>query len=201
MLSGWQTLTLGPTSETYGFLLAGRDLMSCEPVILRSIYSLMKRYPRNSDGKVLGRDRQAVSLWNKRDRDRSDEGFSPSKACISRFVPIVFEIGQNGITWMSIKINALTEKKLSLPPGRVGGASTEFPLRTTIVWSMDSMEQYASEQRVKTIFTFLFRIAVLIRFGLLGFSDNSLRASRELARGAGSRKVWGGRDKEYITFC
>lgn len=104
-------------------------------------------------------------------------------------VPIVFEIGQNGNNLMSIKIDASQrEETLAYLKEEWATLRPNFPFEPRFV-DQGFNEQYAAEQRVKTIFTFFSGLAVLISIlGLLGLVTF---ATAQRTREIGIRKVMG----------
>lgn len=113
-------------------------------------------------------------------------------------VPLLFEIGTNGSNVMSIKIDAenreetmtyLKEEWAALRPG--------FPFEPRFV-DQGFNEQYAAEQRVKTIFTFFSALAVLISIlGLLGLVTF---ATAQRTREIGIRKVMGAETSSILIL-
>jgi putative ABC transport system permease protein len=113
-------------------------------------------------------------------------------------VPLLFEIGSNGNNVMSIKIDAenrdqtmayLKEEWAALRPG--------FPFEPRFV-DQGFNEQYAAEQRVKTIFTFFSALAVLISvLGLLGLVTF---ATAQRTREIGIRKVMGAETSSILIL-
>ncbi len=113
-------------------------------------------------------------------------------------VPLLFEIGTNGNNVMSIKIDAenreetmtyLKEEWAALRPG--------FPFEPRFV-DQGFNEQYAGEQRVKTIFTFFSALAVLISIlGLLGLVTF---ATAQRTREIGIRKVMGAETSSILIL-
>jgi len=113
-------------------------------------------------------------------------------------VPLLFEIGTDGNNVMSIKIDAtqreetlayLKEEWAALRPG--------FPFEPRFV-DQGFNEQYAAEQRVKTIFTFFSALAVLISIlGLLGLVTF---ATAQRTREIGIRKVMGAETSNILVL-
>src|SRR5690606_15283299 len=113
-------------------------------------------------------------------------------------VPLLFEIGTNGNNLLSIKINAenrdqtmayLKEEWATLRPG--------FPFEPRFV-DQGFNEQYADEQRVKSIVTFFSALAVVISvLGLLGLVTF---ATAQRTREIGIRKVMGAETSSILIL-
>ncbi|REG91391.1 ABC transporter permease [Algoriphagus antarcticus] len=113
-------------------------------------------------------------------------------------VPLLFEIGTNGNNVMSIKIDAdqreetlayLKEEWAALRPG--------FPFEPRFV-DQGFNEQYAAEQRVKTIFTFFSGLAVII--SILGLFGLTTFATQQRTREIGIRKVMGAETANILVL-
>jgi putative ABC transport system permease protein len=113
-------------------------------------------------------------------------------------VPMVFEISQNGNNLMSIKIDASQrEETLAYLQEEWATLRPNFPFEPRFV-DQGFNEQYAAEQRVKTIFTFFSGLAVLISIlGLLGLVTF---ATAQRTREIGIRKVMGAETSNILVL-
>jgi putative ABC transport system permease protein len=111
---------------------------------------------------------------------------------------MVFEISQNGNNLMSIKIDASQrEETLAYLQEEWATLRPNFPFEPRFV-DQGFNEQYAAEQRVKTIFTFFSGLAVLISIlGLLGLVTF---ATAQRTREIGIRKVMGAETSNILVL-
>lgn len=113
-------------------------------------------------------------------------------------VPIVFEISQDGNNLVSIKMDASQrEETLAYLKEEWAVLRPNFPFEPRFV-DQGFNEQYAAEQRVKTIFTFFSGLAVLISIlGLLGLVTF---ATAQRTREIGIRKVMGAETSNIVSL-
>ena len=113
-------------------------------------------------------------------------------------VPIVFEIRKDGNNLVSIKMDASQrEETLAYLKEEWAALRPNFPFEPRFV-DQGFNEQYAAEQRVKTIFTFFSGLAVLISIlGLLGLVTF---ATAQRTREIGIRKVMGAETSNIVSL-